>query len=63
MKNYEIMTDITMSKTFYVEAESQAEAEKKVAEMMDKDPYGQAKSTDAYVGYVVTDVFCPDDEN
>lgn len=56
MKNFEVMVDITMSKNFWVDAENEKEAERKVNDMINSDPAGYASRGGLYVKHEITNV-------
>lgn len=62
-KMYEVRVDITVTKTLYTSAESEEEAERIIKEKLDKDPYYDAKTMDAVLGYEIIEVDeCKDEE-
>ncbi len=52
MKSYDVSVDITMSKSFSVEANSEEEAMAKVEKMINDNPYDYAHNFSHYVGCV-----------
>lgn len=56
MKEFEVAVDITMSKNFFVEAETEEGAKAIVANYFNQDPYGYSRGADAFVKYEITDV-------
>ena len=57
MKEFTVYVDITMSKTFYVDAESEEEAAKIAKEMVEAEPYYHAGSAHSYLGCDVYEAF------
>lgn len=55
MKTFSVSVDITMAKTFEVEAENEENAIAIVNDMIDKNPYGYAKGFSHYVTHSVID--------
>ena len=58
MKNYDVSVDITMSKSFSIDANSEEEAMAKVEEMINNNPYDYANNFSHYVGCTAV---CADD--
>ena len=56
-KNYCVSVDITMSKTFEIEAENDEQAMSKVREMINKNPYDYTNNFSHYVGYKIIDAY------
>lgn len=54
-KNFVVDVDITMAKSFEVEAENEEQAMSKVREMINKNPYDYANNFSHYVGYEIID--------
>ena len=62
-KMYEVRVDITVTKSLYTSASSQEEAEKKIREKLDKDPYSDAKTMDSVLDYEIVEVSkCKDED-
>ena len=57
MKNYCIDVDITMSKQFHIEAESEQEAKKIFEQKMRDNLYEQISGHKAYVCHEITDIY------
>ena len=55
MKKFNVNVDITMSKTFEVEAENEENAIAIVNDKIDKNPYGYANGFSHYVTHEVVD--------
>ncbi|MBP5457118.1 MAG: hypothetical protein J6Y37_11515 [Paludibacteraceae bacterium] len=53
---YRVSVDVTMSKSYYVEASSPDEAAKEVEDGFSADPYRMSCGFDAYVSHAVVDV-------
>ena len=56
MKNYCISVDITMSKTFEIEAESEQQAKNILCAKFKANPYDLAHGFTSYVNHEITDV-------
>lgn len=56
MKTYLVDTDITMSKTMEIEAESEEQARELAKEMIDREPFYYASNADAHVKTEIIDV-------
>ena len=59
MKNYCVSVDITMSKSIYVEAESEEQARDMANEMVCNNPYEYANN---FSHYVTHEVVCAEEE-
>lgn len=53
--------DITISKSFIVDAENEQEAERLATEIVEESPYYHAGSADSYVSCEVDDVYQEED--
>ena len=60
MKEFAVNVDITMSKTLYVEAESEEQAIQIANGKILDDPYDAARTADAYVSHEVFDAYICD---
>ena len=56
MKNYCISVDITMSKTFEIEAENEQQAKNILCDKFKENPYDLAHGFTSYVNHEITDV-------
>ena len=54
---YSVAIDITLSKTIYVEAESEEQARLLAIKKVRDEPFYHARTADAYVGAKVIDVY------
>ena len=54
-KQYCVTVDITMSKNFYVDAESEEHAKEIVDGMIDSNPYAHTNNFSHFVGYEIVD--------
>ena len=54
---YSVSIDIVVSKTIYVEAESEEQAKAVAIKKVRDEPYYYARTADAYVGAKVVDVY------
>ena len=54
---FQVFVDITVSKTIYVEAESEEQAKAIAIKKVRDEPYYYARTADAYVGAKVVDVY------
>lgn len=55
MKEYTVSVDITVSKNFYVEAESENEAREIVIQKMKSDPYYYAENYNSLVDWGIVE--------
>ena len=60
MKTFSVSVDITMSKTIYVEANSEEEAISRVDALIEDNPYDYARNFSHYVKH---DVICAEEED
>lgn len=56
MGTYGVYVDITVQKTFFVDAENEEQAKRIVDDMMVSDGFSHANSANHLVGYKVTDI-------
>lgn len=56
METYGVYVDITVQKTFFVDAENEEQAKRIVDDMMLSDGFRHANSANHLVGYKVTDI-------
>ena len=61
MKEFRVDIDITMSKSFFVDAENEDDARKQVKEMVEKEPYYHAGRADAFVKSEIFDCYSTDE--
>lgn len=54
-KQFCVSVDITMAKSFYIEAENEEQAMSKVREMINNNPYDYTNNFSHYVGYKIID--------
>jgi hypothetical protein len=57
MKEYAVNVDITMSKTIYVNAKNEEEAEQLAKAKVFDDPFEVVRSADAYVTHEIIDTY------
>lgn len=55
-KNYCVSVDITMSKTFEIEAENEEQAKAILNGWIKYNPYEYAHNFDAYISHEITDI-------
>lgn len=63
MKEYSVHVDITVSKVFFVDANSEEEAKQIVSEKMKRDPWYYASQANAIVDWGIVDVEEEPDSN
>lgn len=63
MKEYSVSVDITVSKVFFVDANSEEEAKQIVSEKMKRDPWYYASQANAIVDWGIVDVEEEPDSN
>lgn len=61
MKPFEILVDVIMSRTLYIDAVDEEDARQKALRTVRSDPFWQAAHADSFVKCSVSDIYCIED--